>query len=114
LPVSKNPGDEVFSGTINKNGYLEIKTEKVGDDTTFGKIIELVEEAQEEKAPTQKLMERFSKYYTPGIILLSIISYFFSGSVRLSLTLLVIGCSGALVISTPISIVAGIGNGAKK
>ena len=113
VPVRKEIGDEVFSGTINKNGYLEIKTEKVGDDTTFGKIIELVEEAQEEKAPTQKLMERFSKYYTPGIILLSIISYFFSGSVRLSLTLLVIGCPGALVISTPISIVAGIGNGAK-
>lgn len=113
IPVSKEKGDEVFSGTINKNGYLEIKTEKVGDDTTFGKIIELVEEAQEEKAPTQKLMERFSKYYTPGIILLSLISYFISGSVRLSLTLLVIGCPGALVISTPISIVAGIGNGAK-
>lgn len=113
IPVSKETGDEVFSGTINKNGYLEIKTEKVGDDTTFGKIIELVEEAQEEKAPTQKLMERFSKYYTPGIILLSVISYFISGSVRLSLTLLVVGCPGALVISTPISIVAGIGNGAK-
>jgi len=113
VPVRKGIGDEVFSGTINQNGYLEIKTEKVGDDTTFGKIIELVEEAQEEKAPTQKLMERFSKYYTPGIILLSVISYFFSGSIRLSLTLLVIGCPGALVISTPISIVAGIGNGAK-
>ena len=113
VPVRKEKGDEVFSGTINKNGYLEIETEKVGDDTTFGKIIELVEEAQEEKAPTQKLMERFSKYYTPGIILLSIISYFISGSVKLSLTLLVIGCPGALVISTPISIVAGIGNGAK-
>ncbi|RAK06467.1 Cd2+/Zn2+-exporting ATPase [Halanaerobium saccharolyticum] len=113
IPVSKETGDEVFSGTINKNGYLEIKTERVGDDTTFGKIIELVEEAQEEKAPTQKLMERFSKYYTPGIILLALISYFISGSVRLSLTLLVIGCPGALVISTPISIVAGIGNGAK-
>lgn len=113
IPVKKQTGDEVFSGTINQNGYLEIKTEKVGDDTTFGKIIELVEEAQEEKAPTQKLMERFSKYYTPGIILLSVISYFFSGSIRLSLTLLVIGCPGALVISTPISIVAGIGNGAK-
>jgi len=113
VPVRKEKGDEVFSGTINQNGYLEIKTEKVGDDTTFGKIIELVEEAQEEKAPTQKLMERFSKYYTPGIILLSVISYFISGSIRLSLTLLVIGCPGALVISTPISIVAGIGNGAK-
>lgn len=114
VPVKKKVGDKVFNGTINKNGYIEVKAESVGEDTTFGKIIELVEEAQEQKAPTQKLMERFSKYYTPAIILLSIGSYFVTRDIRLSLTLLVIGCPGALVISTPISIVAGIGNGAKE
>jgi len=114
VPVKKVEGDHVFNGTINKNGYIEVKAESVGEDTTFGKIIELVEEAQEQKAPTQKLMERFSKYYTPTIILLSIGSYFITRNVRLSLTLLVIGCPGALVISTPISIVAGIGNGARE
>ncbi len=113
VPVKKALGDKVFSGTINKNGYIEIETEDVGDDTTFGKIIELVEKAQEQKAPTQKLMERFSKYYTPGIIILSLGSYLITGNIKLSLTLLVIGCPGALVISTPISIVAGIGNAAR-
>ena len=112
-PVNKELDDEVFSGTINGKGYLEVQAEKVGSDTTFSKIIDLVEEAQEEKAPTEKLMEKFSKYYTPGIIVLSILIYLFTRNIRLSLTLLVIGCPGALVISTPISIVSGIGNAAK-
>ncbi len=113
IPVSKQKDDEVYSGTINETGYLEIEAEKVGEDTTFAKIIELVEEAQEKKAPTQALLERFSKYYTPGIILLAVITYLITRDTRLALTLLVIGCPGALVISTPVSVVAGIGNAAK-
>ncbi|AGB41171.1 copper/silver-translocating P-type ATPase,heavy metal-translocating P-type ATPase, Cd/Co/Hg/Pb/Zn-transporting [Halobacteroides halobius DSM 5150] len=112
-PVAKKQGDEVYSGTINKGGYLEVEAEKVGQDTTFARIIQLVEEAQEEKAPTQELMEKFSQYYTPGIILLAIIAYLITWDIRLALTLLVIGCPGALVISTPISIVSGIGNAAR-
>ncbi len=112
-PQNKQIDDEVFSGTINGKGYLEVEAEKVGHDTTFSKIIDLVEEAQEEKAPTEKMMEKFSKYYTPGIIVLSIAAYLITFDIRLALTLLVIGCPGALVISTPISIVSGIGNAAK-
>ncbi len=73
----------------------------------------MVEEAQDKKAKTQKFLEKFSKYYTPGIIFLSIMFYFATKDIRLALTLLVIACPGALVISTPVSIVAGIGNGAK-
>jgi Cd2+/Zn2+-exporting ATPase len=114
IPVEKSEGDGVYSGTINSNGYLEVKTEKTGGDTTFSRIIEMVEEAQEEKAPTEETMDKFSKYYTPGIIGLSLISYLITQDIRLALTLLVIGCPGALVISTPISIVSGIGNAAKK
>ncbi len=112
-PINKQKGAEVFSGTINESGYLEIEAQKVGSDTTFNQIIEMVEEAQEDKAPTQKLMDRFSKYYTPGIIVLSVVSFIITRNIRLALTLLVIGCPGALVISTPISIVSGIGNGAR-
>jgi len=113
IPVEKTKKDEVFSGTINGKGYLEIEAEKTGQDTTFSKIIDLVEEAQEEKAPTEKMMEKFSKYYTPGIIVLAVVTYLITFDIRLALTLLVIGCPGALVISTPISIVSGIGNAAK-
>lgn len=113
VPVNKKRGDQVFSSTISENGYLEILVEKVGNDTTFAKIVELVEEAQETKAKTQKFMERFAAYYTPGIITLSILVWMFTQDVHLALTFLVIACPGALVISVPVSIVAGIGNGAK-
>lgn len=113
VPVNKQEGDQVFSSTILDNGYLEILAEKVGDDTTFSKIIELVEEAQESKAETQKFMERFASYYTPGIIVLSILVGLVTQNIHLALTFLVIACPGALVISVPVSIVAGIGNAAK-
>lgn len=113
VPANKRQGDQVFSSTISDNGYLEILTEKVGNDTTFSKIIELVEEAQETKAKTQKFMERFASYYTPGIIVLSVLVWLITQNVHLALTFLVIACPGALVISMPVSIVAGIGNGAK-
>src|SRR5690606_1312251 len=112
VPVNKTKGDQVFSSTVSDNGYLEILAEKVGDDTTFAKIIELVEEAQETKAKTQKFLERFAAYYSPGIIVLSVIVGLITLNVHLALTFLVIACPGALVISVPVSIVAGIGNGA--
>lgn len=113
VPVSKAQNDEVFGGTILDSGYIEIVAEKVGDDTTFAKIIELVEEAQETKAKTQKFLERFATYYTPGILVLSLIVWLITFDLHLSLTFLVIACPGALVISAPVSIVAGIGNGAR-
>lgn len=113
IPVSRSIDETVFSGTIIESGYLIIRADKVGEDTTFSRILQMVEEAQDKKAKTQKFLEKFSKYYTPGIIFLSIMFYFVTKNIRLALTLLVIACPGALVISTPVSIVAGIGNGAK-
>ncbi|HHY74880.1 MAG TPA: cation-translocating P-type ATPase [Bacillus bacterium] len=110
----KQVNDYVYSGTIIDNGYIEVIAEKVGEDTTFAKIIELVEEAQESKAKTQKFLEKFASFYTPAILILSIIVYIFTRDIELTLTFLVIACPGALVISAPVSIVAGIGNGAQK
>ncbi|HHU89184.1 MAG: cation-translocating P-type ATPase [Sphaerochaetaceae bacterium] len=112
-PVHKEVGDEVFSGTLITNGYLVIEALKVGEESTFAKIIHLVEEAQDAKAPTQKFIERFSKYYTPAIIAIALITYLITKDIRMALTLLVIGCPGALVISVPVSIVAAIGTSAK-
>jgi len=114
LPVERQVGQQVFAGTVVESGYLIVEAEKVGDQTTFARILELVEEAQDAKAKTQKFLERFSQYYTPGIMVLSLALFLFTRDIRLSLTLLVIACPGALVISAPVSIVAGIGNGAKK
>lgn len=113
IPVSRSIDETVFSGTIIESGYLIVRADRVGEDTTFARILQMVEEAQDKKAKTQKFLEKFSKYYTPGIIVLAIIFYFTTRDIRLALTLLVIACPGALVISTPVSIVAGIGNGAK-
>lgn len=113
VPAGKEINDQVFSGTIVDNGYIEVIAEKVGDDTAFSKIIELVEEAQEGKARTQKFLERFANVYTPGILVLSVIVFIFTRNIELTLTFLVIACPGALVISAPVSLVSGIGNGAR-
>ena len=114
IPEEKNSGDPVYAGTVNQNGAIKVRATGVGADTTLARIIRRVEEAQEEKAPTQRFIERFSRWYTPAIIALSVAAYLITRDIELSLTLLVIGCPGALVISTPVSIVAGIGRAAKK
>ncbi len=114
IPQEKTSGDKVFAGTINQDGLLKVEARGVGADTTLARIIRRVEEAQEEKAPTQRFIERFSRWYTPTIIALSAVTLLLTGDVELALTLLVIGCPGALVISTPVSVVAGIGQAAKK
>lgn len=113
LTVSKRAGAGVYAGTILENGTLQIVAEKVGEDTTFGKIIELVEEAQDSKSEAERFIDRFSKYYTPAVLILSVIVYIFSSNLELAITILVLGCPGALVIGVPVSNVAGIGNGAR-
>lgn len=113
MPEEKVIGSPVFAGTVNQNGLLKVRATGVGADTTLARIIRRVEEAQDEKAPTQRFIERFAKWYTPFIIGLSIVVYIITRDIELALTLLVIGCPGALVISTPVSVVAGIGRAAK-
>lgn len=113
LPVEKKQGSKVYAGTILENGTLQIVADRVGEDTTFGRIIELVEEAQDAKSEAERFIDRFSKYYTPLVLLLSAIVFALTRNVELSITILVLGCPGALVIGVPVSNVAGIGNGAK-
>ncbi len=113
IPAEKQPGAPVFAGTINQAGLLVVRATGVGMDTTLARIIRRVEEAQDEKAPTQRFIERFARWYTPFIIALSGLFYLLTRDVELALTILVIGCPGALVISTPVSVVAGIGRAAK-
>jgi len=113
IPVSKSKGSQVYAGTILENGTLQIVADRVGEDTTFGKIIELVEEAQDSKSEAERFIDRFSKYYTPAVLVLSFIVWLFSRDIELAITILVLGCPGALVIGVPVSNVAGIGNGAR-
>ena len=113
LPVGKEKGATVYAGTILENGTLQIIADRVGEDTTFGRIIELVEEAQDSKSKAERFIDRFAKHYTPAVLALAFIVWLFSHDIELAITILVLGCPGALVIGVPVSNVAGIGNGAR-
>nr|WP_245190271.1 cation-translocating P-type ATPase [Leucobacter exalbidus] len=113
IPVEKTKSAHVFAGTISRGGFLQVMATGVGADTTLARIIHRVEEAQDAKAKTQAFIDRFSKWYTPAVMVLALVAGLLSGDVVLALTLLVIGCPGALVISIPVAIVAGIGRSAR-
>lgn len=113
LAVGKSVGDEVWSSTVLESGYLELSADRVGEDTTFAQIVELVEEAQDSKASTQRFLDRFAAWYTPLIVVASLVALAVTRDIRFALTFLVIACPGALVISTPVALVAGLGNGAR-
>lgn len=114
LPAQKAAGARVYAGTVSRDGLLWVRATSVGRDTTLARIVHRVEEAQEEKAPAQRAIERFARWYTPAIIAFSATSLVLTRHIDLALTLLVIGCPGALVISTPVAVVAGIGRAAQR
>lgn len=113
VPVAKATGDPVFAGTIAEAGFLEIRADRVGDETTFARIIELVEEAQDSQTRRQRFLDRFAQIYTPAIVVLAIAAFLWTRDLGFALTFLVIACPGALVISVPVAAVAGLGNIAK-
>ncbi len=122
VPVDKGPGDTVYAGTINTTGYLEVRTSRPFTENTLAKIIHLVETAQSEKAPSQRFVERFARVYTPavvmGAVLLVIVpTLLFNQPLApwfdRALVLLLVACPCALVISTPVSVVAAIGNASR-
>ena len=113
IPAEKAEGSTVFAGTVAVDGFVTVRAAGVGADTTLARIVHRVEEAQDAKARTQQFMERFSRWYTPGIIVLALVMGIATRDLELALTLLVIGCPGALVISVPVALVAGIGRAAR-
>ncbi|MEG7379654.1 heavy metal translocating P-type ATPase [Bacillus subtilis] len=122
IPVDKQIGDAVYAGTINEHGSLEIKVTKLIEDTTISNIIHLVEEAQEQKAPTEAFIDKFASIYTPVVFILALAIMVFPPLIGFGtwgewfykgLELLVVACPCALVISTPVAIVSAIGNAAK-
>lgn len=113
VPAEKAENSEVFAGTWLRSGVLRVEAIAIGSDSTLAKIIHRVEDAQDDKAKTQTFLEKFSRYYTPGVMVAAALVGVLTQNTELALTLLVIGCPGALVISIPVSIVAGIGRSAK-
>ena len=122
IPVTKQVGDEVYAGTINNEGFLEVRVTKLSGETMLSKIVRLVEEAQKVKSPTEKFIDRFSRYYTPSVILLAVcvatipplvFGLPFNEWLYRALVLLVVSCPCALAISTPVAMVSGITSAAR-
>ena len=112
-PVAKQAGTAVLAGTHLTSGTLVVEATRVGEDSTFGKLIELVEEAQDSQTRAQRLIDRFAQYYTPAVLVLALLLGLITRNFRLAITVLVLGCPGALVIGVPASTVAGIGQAAR-
>lgn len=121
IPVEKNIGDTLISGTINKNGYLKMKATKVGEDTTLSQIIKLVEEASNSKAPISKIADKVSSIFVPTVIIIAIITIIiwilagqsFEFALTMGIAVLVISCPCALGLATPVAIMVGTGKGAE-
>ena len=114
MPVEKFKGHEVFAGTLNESGRLEIRTAKIGADTTLARIVHLVEEAQESKAPIQGIADRFTVWFFPTVLALAVIGYLTSGNVKVAVAILLVACPCAFAIATPSAVAAGIANMARR
>jgi len=114
ITVEKAIGDEVFAGTINQLGTLEIRVTKVGKDTTLARIIQLVEEAEKAKAPIQKVADRFASKFLPLVFLIAALTFLFTKNITHSIAVIVVACPCAIALATPLAVVASVGNAAKK
>jgi heavy metal translocating P-type ATPase len=114
IPVEKGVDDRVYCGTINESGSCEIETTQVAEDTKLAQIKRLILEAQAEKSPTQRVMDRFARYFIPAIILIAFATFLVTGEIIRAITILIVACPCALVLGTPTAVVAAIGNAARQ
>jgi len=112
LAVEKQRGDAVFAGTLNELGALEVRATKVGEETTLGQIRRMVEEAQRQKAPIERILNRYAKFYTPAALILGALVWWVSGDILRAITILIVFCPCVMVLATPTALVASIGNAA--
>jgi len=112
LPVDKQVGDQVYAGTLSEVGALEVRATKVGTETTLGQIRRMVAEAQEQKAPIERILNRYAKFYTPAALLLGTVVWWVSGDILRAITILIVFCPCVMVLATPTALVASIGNAA--
>ena len=113
-PKHKREGDTLYAGTVLDSGSLDMEAKRVGEDTTFSKIIQMVEEAQDAKSPAERFIDKFARCYTPAVVVMALLVLLFTRNLDTAITVLVLACPGALVIGAPIANVAGVGRGAKE
>ncbi len=113
MPVEKKKGDSVFCGTLNYLGTADIVAEKVGNDSSIAQMIRMVREAEARKAPAERMADKAASYFVPLALVLSVLTYFFTGDMMRAVTILVVFCPCALVLATPTAIMAAIGQAAR-
>ena len=114
LPLDKTIDDEVFSGTLNLHGSIDIKATKVGTDSSLEKLIRLVQEADEKQAPTQRIADKWATWLVPVALAIAIVTYLITGNLERGVTILVVFCPCALILATPTAIMAAIGQATKQ
>jgi heavy metal translocating P-type ATPase len=114
IPVERATGHEVFTGTLVEAGFLELEATKIGGDTTLAKVIKLVQEAQESKAPIQRVTDRFAQWFSPVVVVIAVLTYLVTRDAVRAVTVLVVACPCAMVIATPTAVVAAVGNAARQ
>ncbi|MCC6347179.1 MAG: cation-translocating P-type ATPase [Nitrospirales bacterium] len=114
LPVEKKEGESVYAATINQHGILFVKVTHTGEDTTYARIIKLVEEAESSKAQVQKVADKFAAYFTPAILVVAVLTLLLTGKLTNAIAVLVVACPCTVAIATPLAVVAGMGRAAKR
>jgi Cd2+/Zn2+-exporting ATPase len=113
IPQEKTMGDAVYAGSLNQNGVVEIEASRVGEDTTLGRVIKLVSEAEAHKPEAIRLIDRYARWFTPTILACAAVAWALTGDLSRAVTILIVGCPCALILAAPTAIVASIGRGAK-
>ncbi len=114
IPREKSCGDEVFAGTLNQNGVIEVEATGVGEDTMLGKVVKLVTEAEAHKPQTIRLIDRYARWFTPAMLLCAATAWWFTGNVEQAVTVLIVGCPCALILAAPTAVVASLGRAARE
>ncbi len=108
LPVDKRAGDQVFAGTVNLTGVIEVEVTQVGEDTTLGRVRELILDAERTRLPIMRMIDQYAEWYTPAIVMIAAVIWYFTGTIEAAITALVVSCPCAIVLSTPTAMVAGL------
>src|SRR5579864_3891341 len=114
LPREKGPGDDVFSGSLNGGGMLQVRVRRAGEDTTLARVVQLVREAQEKRAPVERLADRVARYFLPALLLAGALTFYFTRDWMRTVSVLIVACPCALILATPTAMVAAIGGLARR
>lgn len=114
LPKDKAPGEQVFCGTLNGDGLLLIHVDRAGAETSLARVAQLVERAKEQRAPVERLADRYARYFLPALLLAGALTYYFTGNWLRTVAVLIVACPCALILATPTAMVAAIGGLARR